>query len=65
MDSIEERLGHVPLAAVGHRAMHSGAKYSAPLHITREMIDDLRQLTSFDPEHLPKKILLIVQCGPC
>ena len=59
MDSIEERLGHVPLAAVGHRVVHGGAKYSDPQRITREMIEDLRQLTAFDPEHLPQEILLI------
>jgi acetate kinase len=65
MDSIEERLGHVPLAAVGHRAVLGGAKYSNPQRITREMLEDLRQLTSFDPEYLPEEIVLIVQCGPC
>ena len=58
MDWIEERIGHVPLAAVGHRVVHGGPKYSDPQLITREMVEDLRQLTPFDPEHLPEEILL-------
>ena len=58
MDWIEERLGRIPLAAVGHRVVHGGPKYSDPQRITKEMIGDLRQLTPFDPEHLPEEILL-------
>jgi acetate kinase len=58
MDWIKERLGRVPLTAVGHRMVHGGPKYSDPQLITKEMIEDLRQLTPFDPEHLPEEILL-------
>jgi acetate kinase len=58
MDWIEERLGRVALAAVGHRVVHGGPKYSDPQFITREMVQELRQLTPFDPEHLPEEILL-------
>jgi acetate kinase len=58
MDWIEERLGGAPLAAVGHRVVHGGPKYSAPQLITRELVDDLRRFTPFDPEHLPEEILL-------
>jgi acetate kinase len=58
MDWIEERLGRVALAAVGHRVVHGGPKYSDPQFITKEMVQELRQLTPFDPEHLPEEILL-------
>ena len=58
MDWIVERLGHDALAAVGHRVVHGGPKYRDPQLITREMVEDLRQLTPFDPEHLPEEILL-------
>jgi acetate kinase len=58
MDWIEERLGDIRLAAVGHRVVHGGPKYSDPQLITKEMVEDLRQLTPFDPEHLPEEILL-------
>ncbi len=58
MDWIEERSVRDALTAVGHRVVHGGPKYSAPALITREMIDELRQLSPFDPDHLPEEIRL-------
>jgi acetate kinase len=59
MDYIEERGTHGALTAVGHRVVHGGPKYSAPQRISEEMIEDLRGLSSFDPEHMPEELLLI------
>lgn len=59
MDWIEERCGKEGLTAVGHRVVQGGPKYSKPQRITEEMIEELRQLSPFDPEHLPEEILLI------
>ena len=58
MDWIEERAARDALAAVGHRVVHGGPKYSEPQRITVEMVDELRRLSPFDPEHLPEEILL-------
>jgi acetate kinase len=58
IDGIEERSGQGAFAAVGHRVVHGGPKYSQPQRITAEMVADLRQLSPFDPEHLPEEILL-------
>jgi acetate kinase len=58
MDWIEERIGRDALTAVGHRVVHGGPKYSEPQRITAEMVEELRQLSPFDPEHLPEEILL-------
>ena len=58
MDWIEERVPRGDLMAVGHRVVHGGPKYSDPQLITPEMVDELRQLKPFDPEHLPEEILL-------
>jgi acetate kinase len=58
MDWIEERIRRGELTAVGHRVVHGGPKYSKPQRITAEMVDDLRQLSPFDPEHMPEEILL-------
>ena len=44
--------------ALGHRVVHGGPKYSKPQRITAEMVEELRRLSSFDPEHLPEEILL-------
>jgi len=59
MDWIEEHNGRDALTAVGHRVVHGGPKYSEPQRITAEMVEELRQLSPFDPEHLPEEILLI------
>jgi acetate kinase len=59
---LEERLQSMPLTAIGHRIVHGGPKYYAPQPITSQMLEDLRKLSSFDPEHLPGEILLAEAC---
>lgn len=56
---IEKRLGQDTLVAVGHRVAHGGPKYSEPQRITAEIVEELHQLSPFDPERLPEEILLI------
>ncbi|MGB8169712.1 MAG: acetate/propionate family kinase [Chthoniobacteraceae bacterium] len=58
MTRIEERSEISALSAVGHRVVHGGPKYSQPERITAEMVEALRGLSPFDPEHLPEEILL-------
>ena len=58
MDWLETRNGHDALTAVGHRVVDGGPKYFEPQRITAEMVEDLRQLSPFDPEHMPEEILL-------
>ena len=57
MDWLTEHGG--ALAAVGHRVVHGGPKFSQPQRITPDMIEELRRLSPFDPEHLPEEILLV------
>jgi len=59
MNYIEERGAQREVTAVGHRVVHGGPKYWAPQRITADMIEELRGLSSFDPEHLPEEIRLI------
>jgi len=58
MDWIEERSGRGSLAAVGHRVVDGGTKYYEPQRITAEMVEELRRLSPFDPDHMPEEILL-------
>jgi acetate kinase len=58
MDWLEERIGQGGLTAVGHRVVHGGPTYSDPQRVTAEMVAELRQLSPFDPEHLPEEIEL-------
>ncbi len=46
-------------SAVGHRIVHGGPNYFKPQRIDAEMIDQLRRLRPFDPEHLPAELMLI------
>jgi acetate kinase len=60
LDWIEGRLGTAAdLAAVGHRVVHGGPGYSEPALVTEGMLAQLRQMTPFDPEHLPDEIRLM------
>ena len=58
MDWIEQRSGRDALTAVGHRVVHGGPKYYKPQRITAEMVKELKQLSPFDPDHMPEEILL-------
>ena len=62
VDWLRNRFEHNTLAAIGHRIVHGGLKYREPRRITPEMISDLRQIDSFDPEHLPAEIMLVEAC---
>jgi acetate kinase len=58
MDWIEQCSGRDALTAVGHRVVHGGPKYYKPQRITAEMVNELKQLRPFDPDHMPEEILL-------
>jgi len=49
----------VTVSAVGHRIVHGGPKYYEACVIDDEVVKNLRELTLFDPEHLPVEIQLI------
>jgi acetate kinase len=59
MECIEEHSGRDALAAVGHRVVHGGPKYSKLQQVTPEMVEELHRFSPFDPEHLPLEIKLI------
>ena len=44
--------------AVGHRVVH-GMKRSEPERVTPKLLAELRRITPYDPEHLPREIGLI------
>src|SRR5579872_7505991 len=59
MDWLEERGARDGLTAVGHRIVHGGPTYSEPQRVTADMVEELRRLSPFAPDHLPAEILLI------
>ena len=58
MGGIEDRSELSSLTGVGHRVVRGGPNDSEPQRITADMIEELRRLGPFDPEHLPSEILL-------
>jgi acetate kinase len=53
LDRIEPMLGDIRLSAVGHRIVHGGPDFSAPVEIDAEVIRKLAQLTPLAPLHQP------------
>jgi len=55
---LEERAGFESVKAVGHRVVH-GMNYTEPQLVTKDLMDELRRISPYDPEHLPAAIELI------
>ena len=63
MNWLEQRAGLNALAAVGHRIVHGGPHYSAPELVRPELLEELRRISPYDPEHMPAEIELIEAFG--
>src|SRR5947209_16719843 len=48
-----DRLGDRRLAAVGHRVVHGGLRYSRPARVTPELLAELEALVPLAPLHEP------------
>ncbi len=51
------------LRAIGHRVVHGGSRYTNPETISTTVMDELRRLSPYDPEHLPAELTLIEALG--
>ena len=58
LDWLDKRPEAQSLIAVGHRVVY-GMQHSAPKRITLELLDELKRLGPYDPDHLPSEIGLI------
>jgi acetate kinase len=58
MDWIEQCEQSKTLTGVGHRIVNGGPNYYKPQRLTSGMMEELRQLAPFDPDHLPEEISL-------
>jgi acetate kinase len=63
LDWLEKRVGTGAVAAVGHRVVHGGPRYTKTCLVTPELIDELKRLSPLDPAHLPGEIALIEAFG--
>jgi acetate kinase len=58
LDWLESQPLFKTLGGVGHRVVH-GMLHTAPERVTAALLDELRSIVPFDPEHLPREIELI------
>jgi acetate kinase len=58
IDRVGKSFGTGSLAAVGHRVVHGGPHF-LPEPVTDALLDDLRRVAPFDPDHIPGEIVLI------
>ena len=58
LDWLEQQPGFAEIEAVGHRVVH-GLEHQEPERITPTLLAELRQISAFDPDHLPGEIALI------
>ncbi|MDH4088006.1 MAG: acetate/propionate family kinase [Nitrospira sp.] len=56
---LEEQVGLREIRAIGHRVVHGGGRYHQPEMVTAELLDELRRISPYVPEHLPAEIGLI------
>ena len=58
LDWLESQPLFKTLDGVGHRVVH-GMLHSAPERVTAALLDELKSIVPFDPEHMPREIELI------
>ena len=56
---LEKQIGLDSISAVGHRMVTGGAQYREPERVTPQLLDDLRGISAYAPEHLPFEIAMI------
>ena len=58
LDWLEAEPAFASVKAAGHRLVH-GMKHSEPERVTPKLLAELRRITPYDPDHLPREIGLI------
>jgi acetate kinase len=56
---LKSRYGGARVVGVGHRVVHGGAKYTGPVVVTPDVIEDLRELIPLAPLHQPYNLAAI------
>ena len=59
---LEEHVSFNSLSAIGHRVVH-GMLHTQPALITPELLEELRRIIPYDPDHLPQAIQLVEAFG--
>jgi acetate kinase len=59
VELLKTRIGTASVSAIGHRVVHGGPRYRDPVRVDSVVLEELRRISSFAPNHLPATIALI------
>ncbi len=59
IDWLDGQIGLASITAVGHRIVNGGARYREPQLVRPELMEELRRISAYAPEHLPAEIAII------
>jgi acetate kinase len=59
VELLEKKTGVSAVSAIGHRVVHGGPHYRDPVRVDGAMLEELRRISSFAPNHLPSTIALL------
>ncbi len=59
VELLEKKAGDNAVSAIGYRVVHGGPRYREPQRVDEAMLDELRRISSFAPNHLPSAIALM------
>ena len=63
IDQLAQSGKGLSVQAIGHRVVHGGSRYADPQVVSTEVMEELRRLSPYDPEHLPAEITFIEAFG--
>src|SRR2546427_6776907 len=63
VELLEKTNGVESVGAIGHRVVHGGPRYRDPLRVDKPVLEELRRISSFAPNHLPASIELMEVCA--
>lgn len=58
-DWLAQRIGLDSIGAAGHRIVNGGARFHEPQPVTGALLEELRRIGAYAPEHLPVEIAII------
>ena len=59
VELLEQKAGDSAVSAIGYRVVHGGPRYRDPQRVDEAMLEELRRISSFAPNHLPSAIALM------
>src|SRR6266542_1283369 len=59
VELLKKKSGVDAVSAIGHRVVHGGPRYRDALRVDRAVLEELRRISSFAPNHLPDTIALM------